>query len=320
MVETLSGAVPLYAYGEIGGSRRVKGLGGSDSLRGLDTQRFTDDARFFSNAELRFHLYELLFYRQHIEWQAAAFVDAGRVWSGLDELGLAGQFGRHLVAGHDAIDKAVFQHGFGDLEAVGKGRVGAEELADHILARKADARPGLGHDNVAEHGVAGGDAAVGRIGEDRDIEQAVLRQLFEFGADAGHLHQRISPFVHARPARLADQDQGAAVGAGAVDEAADFFPRRAPHSAGQIARIHHPQRHWVSADAADSGMDRFPTAAFAAPVADFVAVGLEFERVARCDIGVDLCERAVVDEQIDVLLVTYRAVPGALGANPVIAL
>lgn len=90
VVETLSGAVPLYAYGEIGGSRRVKGLGGSDSLRGLDTQRFTDDARFFSNAELRFHLYELLFYRQHIEWQAAAFVDAGRVWSGLDELGLAG--------------------------------------------------------------------------------------------------------------------------------------------------------------------------------------------------------------------------------------
>jgi outer membrane protein assembly factor BamA len=90
VVETLSGAVPLYAYGEIGGSRRVKGLGGSDSLRGLDTQRFTDDARFFSNAELRFHLYELLFYRQHIEWQAAAFVDAGRVWPGLDELGLAG--------------------------------------------------------------------------------------------------------------------------------------------------------------------------------------------------------------------------------------
>ena len=90
VVETLSGAVPLYAYGEIGGSRRVKGLGGSDSLRGIDTQRFTDDARFFSNAELRFQLYELLFYRQHIEWQAAAFVDAGRVWSGLDELGLAG--------------------------------------------------------------------------------------------------------------------------------------------------------------------------------------------------------------------------------------
>ena len=90
VLETLSGAVPLYAYGEIGGSHRVKGLGGSDSLRGLDTQRFTDDARFFSNTELRFHIYEVLFYRQHIEWQAAAFVDAGRVWPGLDELGLAG--------------------------------------------------------------------------------------------------------------------------------------------------------------------------------------------------------------------------------------
>ena len=93
VLEMLSGSAPLYAYGEIGGSRRVKGLGGSDSLRGFDTQRFTDNIRFFSNAELRYRIHEMLFYRQHIEWQGMMFFDAGRVWPDLDQIGLSGMHG-----------------------------------------------------------------------------------------------------------------------------------------------------------------------------------------------------------------------------------
>ena len=96
VVETLSGAVPLYAYGEIGGSRRVKGLGGSDSLRGFDTQRFTDDTRFFSNAELRYQIYNMVFYRQDIECLGVVFFDAGRVWPDLDQIGLSGM---HISGG-----------------------------------------------------------------------------------------------------------------------------------------------------------------------------------------------------------------------------
>ena len=90
VLEVLSGAVPLYAYGEIGGSRRVKGLGGSDSLRGFDTQRFTDDVRFLSNIELRYQLYDIWFYGQYIEWQGTVFLDSGRVWPDLDQIGWSG--------------------------------------------------------------------------------------------------------------------------------------------------------------------------------------------------------------------------------------
>ena len=90
VLEKLSGVIPLYVYGEIGGSRRVKGLGGSGSLRGFDTQRFTDNVRFFSNAEFRYRLYDRWVYKQHIECLGMVFFDSGRVWANLDQIGLSG--------------------------------------------------------------------------------------------------------------------------------------------------------------------------------------------------------------------------------------
>jgi outer membrane protein assembly factor BamA len=88
--EVLAGEIPLYAYGEIGGSRRVKGLGGSHSLRGFDTQRFTDDVRFFSNAESRYLLHSMWFFRQYLEWYGVGYFDVGRVWPDLKEVGVGG--------------------------------------------------------------------------------------------------------------------------------------------------------------------------------------------------------------------------------------
>ena len=88
--EVLAGEVPLYAHGEIGGSRRVKGLGGSHSLRGFDTQRFTDDVRFFSNAESRYLLHSMWFFRQYLEWYGIGYFDMGRVWPDLKEVGPGG--------------------------------------------------------------------------------------------------------------------------------------------------------------------------------------------------------------------------------------
>ena len=81
--EVLEGSIPLYAFGEIGGSRRVKGLGGSDNLRGFDTQRFTDNIRFFSNTELRYLLGFTRLYKQYLEWHGIFFADTGRVWPSL---------------------------------------------------------------------------------------------------------------------------------------------------------------------------------------------------------------------------------------------
>ncbi|MEW6752654.1 MAG: BamA/TamA family outer membrane protein [Candidatus Latescibacterota bacterium] len=84
--EVLSGTVPLYAYGELGSMRPIKGLGGGDSLRGYDTQRFTDNVRFLTNTELRYHLRSMRLYRQYLELHGAVFVDTGRVWPDVDAL------------------------------------------------------------------------------------------------------------------------------------------------------------------------------------------------------------------------------------------
>lgn len=94
--EVLTGSIPLYAYGEIGGSRRIKGLGGGDALRGFDTQRFTDNVRFFTNTEARYLLRTTRWWGQNLEWKGILFVDTGRVWHRLTEVG---PDGLHWTAG-----------------------------------------------------------------------------------------------------------------------------------------------------------------------------------------------------------------------------
>lgn len=94
--EVLTGSIPLYAYGEIGGSRRIKGLGGGDVLRGFDSQRFTDNVRFFTNTEARYLLRTTRWFGQNLEWKAILFVDSGRVWHRLPEVS---PDGLHWTAG-----------------------------------------------------------------------------------------------------------------------------------------------------------------------------------------------------------------------------
>jgi outer membrane protein assembly factor BamA len=89
--ELLHGQAPIDVYGDLGSiRRRVTGLGGDETLRGFNTQRFIDDVRFFSNTELRFALHRHRLLRQYLEWNAVAFADLGRVWPNLASLGLAG--------------------------------------------------------------------------------------------------------------------------------------------------------------------------------------------------------------------------------------
>ncbi|MFA6107479.1 MAG: BamA/TamA family outer membrane protein [Candidatus Latescibacterota bacterium] len=111
--ENLSGSVPLYAYGEMGGGRRIKGLGGGDTLRGYDTQRFTDNVRFFTNTELRYQLRTARFHRQHLEWTGVVFVDAGRVWPDLQSITprgmhLSGGLGLRLYWNDDFVISTAF--------------------------------------------------------------------------------------------------------------------------------------------------------------------------------------------------------------------
>ena len=86
--EVLHGTVPIGSYGEMGSSKRVVGLGGNNSLRGFDSQRFIDDVRFVSNSELRYRLHNHTVFRQYLEWHAILFMDYGRVWSDLQDLEL----------------------------------------------------------------------------------------------------------------------------------------------------------------------------------------------------------------------------------------
>ena len=86
IVEALRGAVPLYAYGEIGGSRRFKGVGGSDTLRGFDRQRFTDNVRVMTNTEARYLLGTAVAFKQHLELHGVFFIDTGQVQPGFSEL------------------------------------------------------------------------------------------------------------------------------------------------------------------------------------------------------------------------------------------
>ena len=88
--EALKGSVPLYAFGEIGGSRRTKGVGGGDNLRGFDSQRFTDNIRAITNTEFRYRLHNQRLKKQWLEWTGVFFVDGGQVSPGVSDLSLAG--------------------------------------------------------------------------------------------------------------------------------------------------------------------------------------------------------------------------------------
>lgn len=88
--EALKGSVPLYAFGEIGGSRRFKGVGGGDTLRGFDSQRFADNIRAITNTEFRYRLHNQRLKKQWLEWTAVFFLDGGQVSPGVSDLSMAG--------------------------------------------------------------------------------------------------------------------------------------------------------------------------------------------------------------------------------------
>ena len=74
----------------------MKGLGGSDSLRGFDRQRFTDNVRLITNTELRCQVRSDRLFKQYLEWHTVLFIDSGQAQPGLQRLNL---FQMHWTAG-----------------------------------------------------------------------------------------------------------------------------------------------------------------------------------------------------------------------------
>lgn len=80
LFESLSGDVPFYELGAVGGTQSSLGFGGGRFLRGWDENRFIDRLRLVVGAELRWDPLEFEFAKQEITLGFVPFIDVGRVW------------------------------------------------------------------------------------------------------------------------------------------------------------------------------------------------------------------------------------------------
>jgi hypothetical protein len=83
LFEAVSGDVPYYELGAVGGSDSTIGFGGDRFLRGYDSNRFIDKFKFVVGFELRWDPITFVFAKQDLTLGFVPFLDAGRVWSKL---------------------------------------------------------------------------------------------------------------------------------------------------------------------------------------------------------------------------------------------
>lgn len=89
LFEIVDGELPVDAYGELGDpGRRLRGVGGDGSIRGLQRNRFQDDIRLLAGYELHRSLASIFVAGQFIQWRVIAFLDAGRVYHRMSQLTL----------------------------------------------------------------------------------------------------------------------------------------------------------------------------------------------------------------------------------------
>lgn len=81
LLEVLSGNVPFFELGAVGGSDSTIGFGGDRFMRGYDGNRFIDHIRFVMGFELRWDPIVFNFANQDIVIGFVPFVDFGKVWS-----------------------------------------------------------------------------------------------------------------------------------------------------------------------------------------------------------------------------------------------
>src|SRR6266404_9103172 len=121
----------------------------------------------------------------------------------------------------DGVEKSMLEKELGALKSFGEFL--ANGLLDDAGASEADEGSGFGDVEIAEHGEAGGDAAGGGIGEQRDVGELFFVELGERGGHFGKLHQTDGAFHHAGAAGTGNGDEGLARLDGQFDAASDFF-------------------------------------------------------------------------------------------------
>jgi hypothetical protein len=99
MVDLLMGEPPFYELARTGGLKPMSAPGGSEGIRGVPSQRYHGKVKAMTNLELRAKLWDFAVGDQRFNVGAAAFVDAGRVWTDyvphpeLDGVGLGLKYG-----------------------------------------------------------------------------------------------------------------------------------------------------------------------------------------------------------------------------------
>jgi len=88
LFEVLTGDVPFYELGAVGGSRGGLSIGGDSYLRGYTENRYLDKIRLALGFELRWDPLFLSIYRQDLTLGFVPFFDIGRVWPSFREFKL----------------------------------------------------------------------------------------------------------------------------------------------------------------------------------------------------------------------------------------
>ena len=224
------------------------------------------------------------------------------------------------LARFDQIEHPVLEQEAGGLEPL--GQLLADRLLDHRRSREADMRVGLGDQDVAQRRVGGAHAAVGGIGEQRDVQHALLSQSRDRLAGLDHLHQRHAALLHTRAAGGRDHQQGRTGLQCYLRGARDRLAHRAAHAAadeGEVDARHHDRQTVDRASAVQRARLRL---ALLLRGRDPLGVGLgvhEGERVHDLQIPAQLLEAALIEQLAEALADAQAEVVVAVRAHAEVA-
>ncbi len=196
-------------------------------------------------------------------------------------------------------------------------------LFDHPRSGEADQRFRLGDIDVAQHREAGGNAAGGRVGQHRQVGDAVLGQPGQRRAGFGHLHQRHQGLLHPRPAAGGEADERAVLVQGGLRGADEALAHHRAHGAGHEGKLEGNGDDWNALEPAAHGDQRvFFVMGFLRlrqPVAVFFAV-FEFQKIGRFDALADFGGSILVEKTQQALAGSNRHVMAAFGTDLQVAL
>ncbi len=227
-----------------------------------------------------------------------------------------GDFAAEVLAGDDLIDEAFFAEELSRLETFGE--FGANGAGNDAWAGEADHGFGFGKDDIAEHGEAGGGAAVSGVGEDGEEEAAFGIIACEGGGGFSHLHEGEGGFLHACAAGAADDDEGKVFRGGAFNGAGQFFADDRTHGAGHEGEVHDGDDDGAAFDEGAAGLEAVLGFGFLLFIQKPLGIGLfvgKLEDIAGGSVGIHFFEGAGVDEHFDAGGGGVAEVVAAVGAG-----